>query len=78
MEPMTEEKTGSEDLANRVAALEREAAALRRSIAEVARRLPDPDPEIEAFIEEFSDRPMSAEEMEAAFDRFDAALDAKR
>lgn len=75
MEPMTEEKAGSRDLEGRVAALEREAATLRRSIADLAHQLADH--EVEKLIDELSDRRMSEQEMLEAFERFDAALNAR-
>ncbi|MGA8925734.1 MAG: hypothetical protein WB462_05885 [Solirubrobacterales bacterium] len=69
--------TAEKNLGDRVKALEEELAKLRRAMASLLERVgngkSDPD-----LIDELADRPMSEEEMEAAFARLDAEADRTR
>ena len=66
-------KTRDPDLAARVEELERQYEALRRALAALSREVASQ--EVDELIDELADHPMSETEMEAAFDRLDAALD---
>ncbi len=73
---MASRQIAGEDLTARVVALEDELARLRAAMAALTRRMGVG--ELDELINELADRPMSEEEMEAAFGRLDAALDSTR
>lgn len=73
---MSSQRAASEDLANRVTAIEDELASQRRALAALARRAGAGD--LDSLIDELADVPMTEEEMEAAFSRLDVAVDAAR
>jgi hypothetical protein len=73
---MASRQAAGEDLTARVVALEDELARIRAAMTVLTRRLGIG--ELDELIDELADRPMSEEEMEAAFARLDDALDAKR
>lgn len=68
--------TAEKNLSDRVKALEDEFAKLRRAIASLLERVGNG--KSDALIDELADRPMSEEEMEAAFARLDAEADRTR
>lgn len=68
--------TAEKNLSDRVKALEDELAKLRRAIASLLERVGNG--KSDALIDELADRPMSEEEMEAAFARLDAEADRTR
>lgn len=68
--------TAEKDLSDRVKALETELTKLRRAFASLVERLGNGKPE--DLIDELADRPMSEQEMEAAFARLDAEADRTR
>lgn len=68
--------TAEKNLSDRVKALEDELAELRRAIASLLERVGNG--KSDALIDELADRPMSEEEMEAAFARLDAEADRTR
>ena len=70
---MATSKTGDQDLAARVEELERLTEEMRQMLAALTREVANRD--LDELIDEIADRPMSEEEMEAAFDQVDAALD---
>ncbi len=73
---MASRQAAGEDLTARVVAIEDELARLRAAMTVLSRRLGTG--ELDELIDELADRPMSQEEMEAAFARLDAALDSTR
>jgi hypothetical protein len=64
-----------EQVAARLEALEREYAELRQAIAILSKEVAGRD--VDALIAEIADRPMTEPEMEASFERLDAALDSR-
>ncbi len=68
--------TAEKDLTDRVKALEDELTRLRGLIASLVKRF-DPDQD-DDLIDEIADKPMSEQEMEAAFARLDAEADRTR
>lgn len=67
-------KVTPSELTERVETLERELEGLRRALSALARSVSER--RIEQVIEEIADHPLSEAEMEEAFKRLDAAIDA--
>lgn len=70
---MTDGSVSQPELAQRVEVLEQELGRLRRAMAALANSVSNR--RIEELIDESADRPLSEAEMEAVFDRLDAAID---
>ena len=69
--------TAEKNLSDRVKSLEEELAKLRRAFASFLERIGNGKSDTDV-IDELADRPMSEEEMEAAFARLDAEADRTR
>lgn len=69
--------TAEKNLSDRVKSLEEELAKLRRAFASLLERIGNGKSDADV-IDELADRPMSEEEMEAAFARLDAEADRTR